>query len=304
MKKVIITGGAGFIGSHLAQHLAQKYRVTVLDDLSTGSLSNLEGVDCKFVPGSILDVPLLDDLLHGAEFVFHLAAMVSVAESMTNSRECVNQNVTGLLNVLDACVQHQVKKIVFASSAAVYGNSPQSPKRESNLPAPESPYAITKLDGEFYLEMYRKVHGLESAAPRFFNVYGPRQNPDGAYAAAVPIFVSQALGGEKITVFGDGDQTRDFISVLDIVSGIEKAAEIPTIIGPFNLACGEATSLNELLSVIFELTGSSSEVVYEAPRPGDIRHSLADISRAINLGINPQNRLRETLREMITSSTH
>ncbi|MDB4699784.1 NAD-dependent epimerase/dehydratase family protein, partial [Akkermansiaceae bacterium] len=145
MKKIVITGGAGFIGSHLAHHLSGSYRVTVLDDLSTGDRSNLDGIDCEFIEGSILDTPLVDSVLQDTRYVFHLAAMVSVAESMTKARDCVTQNVTGLLNVLDAAVKHGVGKVVLASSAAVYGNSPQSPKRESDLPAPESPYAITKL---------------------------------------------------------------------------------------------------------------------------------------------------------------
>ena len=299
MKKILITGGAGFIGSHLAGALQSSYKVIVLDDLSSGSLKNLKGIDYDFVEGSILDRDLVEEAVEGCSRVFHLAAMVSVAESMKAPRECVDRNVHGLLNVLDACVQNSVEKFVFASSAAVYGNTPESPKSEDQLPAPESPYAITKLDGEHYLELYRKVHGLQSAAPRFFNVYGPRQNPVGDYAAAVPIFFEKAIANQGITVFGDGEQTRDFIHVNDVVTGILKASENPNIIGPFNLACGRATSINDLVSGILTITGSSSKVTYSEERPGDIKHSLADVSICERFGIKPGIELHDGLATMV-----
>ena len=299
MTKVLITGGAGFIGSHLAEKLQSICKVIVLDDLSSGNLENLRGIDCDFIEGSILNRDLVEEAVEGCSRVFHLAAMVSVAESMKAPRECLEQNVLGLLNVLDACVKHSVGKFVFASSAAVYGNTPQSPKAEDQLPAPESPYAITKLDGEHYLEIYRKVHGLKSAAPRFFNVYGPRQNPAGDYAAAVPIFFEKALANQTITVFGDGEQTRDFIHVTDVVAGIQKSAEEDAINGPFNLACGGATSINDLISRILTITGSASQVVYSEERLGEIKHSLADISICERFGISPTIRLREGLQTML-----
>ena len=299
MTKVLITGGAGFIGSHLAEKLQSICKVIVIDDLSSGNLENLRGIDCDFIEGSILNRDLVEEAVEGCSRVFHLAAMVSVAESMKTPRECLEQNVRGLLNVLDACVKHSVGKLVFASSAAVYGNTPESPKAEDQLPAPESPYAITKLDGEHYLELYRKTHGLQSAAPRFFNVYGPRQNPVGDYAAAVPIFFEKALANQTITVFGDGEQTRDFIHVSDVVAGIQKSAEDAAINGPFNLACGSATSINDLISGILSITGSTSKVAYVEQRSGDIKHSLANTSRCEKFGIKPEIALREGLETMV-----
>ncbi|MDB4759222.1 NAD-dependent epimerase/dehydratase family protein [Akkermansiaceae bacterium] len=299
MTKVLITGGAGFIGSHLAEKLQSNCQVVILDDLSSGNSENLRGIDCDFIEGSILNRDLVEEAVEGCSRVFHLAAMVSVAESMKAPRECLEQNVSGLLNVLDACVKYSVGKLVFASSAAVYGNTPQSPKAEDQLPAPESPYAITKLDGEHYLEIYRKVHGLKSAAPRFFNVYGPRQNPAGDYAAAVPIFFEKALANQTITVFGDGEQTRDFIHVSDVVAGIQKSAEEDAINGPFNLACGSATSINDLISRILTITGSASKVIHQEVRPGDIKHSLADVSKASEFGISSGVALQQGLLTMI-----
>lgn len=296
--KVLITGGAGFIGSHVAELLQDQYSVVVLDDFSSGKKENLDGIDCELIEGSIADPEVVRSSIEGCSFVIHLAAMISVAESMTAVRECNHRNVNGLLNVLDASVDEGVKKIVFASSAAVYGNTATPVKSESDSPSPESPYAITKLDGEYYLSMYCREHGLQYAAPRFFNVYGPRQDPNSAYAAAVPIFVSKASKGEPIEVFGDGHQTRDFINVKDIATAVNHTLEDPLVNGVFNLGSGVSTSVNTLIGEVLKVTKSESRVIYSEERPGDIKKSLANIDRATRLGLVPQIDLAQGLRMM------
>ncbi len=230
--KILITGGAGFIGSHIAelyQSLAKEIRI--LDNLRTGYRHNLEGLRHTFIEGSVTDRDLVRKAVEGVDYVFHMAALVSVPESMAKPGECVDINVHGLLNVLEEASAAGVRKLVYASSAAVYGDNPTVPKLETMLPEPKSPYAITKLDGEYYLGMFQNQGSLETAAIRFFNVFGPRQDPKGAYAAAVPIFIEKALRGEDITVFGDGGQTRDFIYVKDIAGALAFAAETPGVTG-------------------------------------------------------------------------
>ena len=286
--KILITGGSGFIGSHVVERYQDIAEVVVLDNLRTGHRKNLDGLKCRFVEGSIMDRPLLDELMQGVDYIFHLAALVSVPESMALPGEAVDLNVHGLLNVLESGRKHGVKKLCFASSAAVYGENPIQPKVETMVPDPRSPYAITKLDGEYYCGLYAREGWLQTACIRFFNVFGPRQDPNSAYAAAVPIFLQRAKSGQSITVYGDGGQTRDFIFVKDIVGALSFAAENAHVTGVFNAGYGKAITILELVEEIKRLTGSAAEIKFEPVRAGDIRHSTSDPSKLMAAGWVPQ----------------
>jgi UDP-glucose 4-epimerase len=284
--KILITGGSGFIGSHIVEHYQGKAsEIRVLDNLRTGYRKNLDGLDCTFIEGSITDRELVRKAVEGVDLIFHMAALVSVPESMSKPAECVDINVHGLLNALEEASAAKVRKLVFASSAAIYGDNPTVPKIESMLPEPKSPYAITKLDGEYYLDMFRREGRLETAAIRFFNVFGPRQDPKGAYAAAVPIFIEKAVKGEDITVYGDGEQTRDFIYVKDIVGALTFAAETAGVTGVFNKLAGE----------ILAKAGTGSRVIHAAERAGDVKHSRASADKLQAAGWKPRFTLEEGL---------
>ena len=291
--RILITGGAGFIGSHLVEHYQHKADVIVLDNFRSGQRHHLEGLRYTLVEGSVTDPTVVDEAMRSVDLVFHLGAMISVEESMSKPAECVDINVNGLLNVLNAAVKHDAKKIVFASSAAVYGDNPTVPKQETMRPEPKSPYAITKLDGEYYLEMFRLHAGLQSASLRFFNVFGPRQDPKSAYAAAIPIFIRKAMANEDITIFGDGEQTRDFVYVKDIVAALAYAAESTDLHGTYNVGYGKSITINRIVAEITGLTGSSSKIQHESERPGDVKHSRASVDRLIETGFMPSHTLEE-----------
>lgn len=295
--KVLITGGAGFIGSHIAEHyqgIAEEIRV--LDNLRTGYKKNLDGLNVTFIEGSITDRELVAKAVEGVDYIFHMAAMVSVPESVQKPRETVELNVYGLLNVLEEAAKAGVKKVVLASSAAIYGDNPVVPKVETMYPEPKSPYGITKLDGEYYMEMFRTSGLVNTGCCRFFNVFGPRQDPKGAYAAAVPIFMEKALRGEDITVFGDGEQTRDFIYVKDIVGGLTYVAEHPEVTGVYNVGYGGQITINDLATIIIDAAGSSSKVVHLPERLGDVKHSRACADKLRNAGWAPKYTLEEGLK--------
>jgi UDP-glucose 4-epimerase len=293
---ILITGGAGFIGSHIVEHFQGKAdTIRVLDNLRTGYKHNLDGLDCEFIEGSITDRALVKKAMEGIDYVFHLAAMVSVPESMAKIAECVEINVNGLINVLEEASDAGVKKLVFASSAANYGNNPTVPKVETMYPEPQSPYAITKLDGEYYLEMFRKEGKLETTSIRFFNVFGPRQDPKGAYAAAVPIFIEKAVKGEDITVYGDGEQTRDFIYVKDIVGALVFAATTEGVHGTFNAGYGGQITINDLANNILASAQSASKLLHGPERAGDVKHSRASSDKLRAAGWKPQYTLEEGL---------
>ena len=294
--KILVTGGSGFIGSHIVEHYQDKAEeIRVLDNLRTGYRKNLEGLKCSFIEGSVTDRETVARAVDGVDYIFHMAALVSVPESMAKPAECVDINVHGLLNVLEAAAAAGVKKLVFASSAAIYGDNPSVPKLETMLPEPKSPYAITKLDGEFYLDLFNRERGLETAAIRFFNVFGPRQDPKGAYAAAVPIFIEKALKGEDITVHGDGEQTRDFIYVKDIVGALSFAAETPGVTGVFNAGYGGQMTINDLANKIIAASGSNAKVLYGPERPGDVKHSRSSAAKLLGAGWQPKHSLDEAL---------
>lgn len=298
MKKYVITGGAGFIGSHIAEHLSNRgHQVTILDSLRTGFEHNLNGLDVQFVKGDIRDENLVNKLLDGANGVFHLAALVSVPESLLKIKECIEINTIGTINILEAAKNSLGCKVVLSTSAANYGNNPVLPKVETMFPEPMTPYAITKLDGEYYLKMYLDQYQVPTASLRYFNVFGPRQNPESAYAAAVPIFINKALQNEPITIYGDGLQTRDFIYVKDVVKANILAAEAGS--ETYNVALGHSTSVLELAEKIIKITNSKSQIKFLDERPGDIKHSKADPSKFNQLGFQPSYSIDEALEETI-----
>jgi UDP-glucose 4-epimerase len=298
-KRVLITGGAGFIGSHLARHFAACGEVTVLDDLRSGHARNLDGTACRFVRGSILDDAALREAMTGAEEVYHLAAMVSVPESVAKPAECAELNTDGTRRVLAAASAAGARKVVLASSAAIYGDNPTVPKLEAMPPEPKSPYAETKLAGERLLEEYRRSHGLGTTSLRFFNVFGPRQDPKSAYAAAVPIFIAKALRDEPIGIHGDGGQTRDFVHVTDVVGALAYAGASAEMHGTYNVGYGRSQSILELAQEILRLTGSKSRIEHLPTRAGDVRHSLASTARLLAAGWQPRSSVAAGLAETV-----
>ena len=284
--RILVTGGAGFIGSHLVEYFQGKAEIRVLDSLRTGYLKNLEGFDVEFIKGDIRDREVVRKAMEGVDYVFHFAALISVPESMEKIQECVDINVNGLLVVLEEAAAAGVKKLCFSTSAAIYGDNPEVPKRETMFPEPKSPYAITKLDGEYYCDMFTKTGRLQTACLRYFNVFGPRQDPKSAYAAAVPIFTAKAVAGEPLTIYGDGEQTRDFIYVKDIVAANVYMA-MNDYTGVYNIAYGKRITINDLVKLIKNVTNSKSEIVYLPERAGDVKHSMAAVDKLNTTGFKP-----------------
>jgi nucleoside-diphosphate-sugar epimerase len=296
-RKFVITGGAGFIGSHLAEALARENDVLVIDDLSTGKLENLTGLDVEFQKGCITDTELLRQSFQGADCVFHQAAIASVKKSVEDPLQTNAVGIEGTLKVLLAARDAGVRLAVLASSAAVYGSSPELPKTEGMTPEPMSPYAVSKLAGEHYARVFQELYGLQTVSLRYFNVFGPRQDPSSEYSGVISRFISILLQGGQPVIYGDGEQTRDFVYVADVVKANILASRSST--GIFNIACGRSISLNALAKMIGDILGREVKPRYEAPRPGDIRHSLADISRARSLGYSPDWSMEEGLKETI-----
>ena len=299
-----VTGGAGFIGSHIALRLARDgHEVRVVDDLSTGSRENLEGAGGKLrvIEGDICDGAALRQAFDGADCVFHQAALASVPRSVDDPAATNRVNVDGTLHVLQAARDRGVRRIVYASSSSVYGDSPTLPKCEDMLPAPMSPYAVTKLAGEHYCAAFTEVFGLEAVSLRYFNIFGPRQDPHSQYSAVVPLFVTALLEGRRPTVFGDGEQSRDFTYVENAVEANLRAARAPGAPGmAFNVGCGRCYTLNELLQALGAILGCEAQADYAEPRAGDVRHSMADITRARTvLGFEPLVGFEEGLRRTV-----
>jgi UDP-glucose 4-epimerase len=309
-KKMLVTGGAGFIGSHLVEALAADgAEVLAFDNLATGHRENLNGVKGRhaLIEGDIRDTAALAAAMRGVEVVFHEAAMVSVPLSCEKPRECHEVNATGTLNVLLAAREAGVKRVVMASTAAAYGNNPTLPKRESMRAEPESPYGLTKVTGEYYLRSFAQLYGMQTVALRYFNVYGPRQDPKSTYSGVISKFVDVLMAGGVPTVFGDGRQTRDFVFVKDVVQANVKAMLAPALPPGevINVGTAKAVSLLELLAVLGELTGQNATPSFLPPRAGDVLHSLADISQARRLlGYEPQTSIREGLQELLRWKTH
>ncbi|GIW94771.1 MAG: UDP-glucose 4-epimerase-like protein [Pirellulaceae bacterium] len=300
MATFLVTGGAGFIGSHLVCALVrQGHRVRVLDDLSTGKRSNLEEVwdQIDWIEGSICDEPLVAKAVQGVDCVFHQAALASVPLSVERPAASHAVCATGTLVVLDRARRAGVRRVVYASSSAVYGDQPTAAKRESDPMKPISPYGAAKAAGELYCQAFYKTYGLETVCLRYFNVFGPRQDPASPYAAVIPLFLSAMLRGERPTIFGDGRQSRDFVYVENVVEANLLAAECPKAAGKsFNVGAGRATDLLMLVSLLNDVLGTCIEPQFGPARPGDIRESLADICEArLVLGYTPKIDLREGL---------
>jgi UDP-glucose 4-epimerase len=297
--RVLVTGGAGFIGSHIAEHFQGKAQVRVLDNLRSGYKDNIAALDVEFIEGSVTDCSCVKQAVQDVDYVFHLAAMISVPESMDKPTECVEINTTGTLNVLRESAAAGVKKLCFSSSAANYGDNPTVPKLETMIPEPKSPYAVTKLDGEYYCNMFAKEGWLQTVSMRYFNVFGPRQDPGSAYAAAIPIFIHRAIHNEPLTIFGDGQQTRDFIYVKDIVAANVYLAENADLTGVYNVAYGKRLTINDVAGRIIKLTNSSSTIEYAPPRAGDVKHSQASIDKITQAGFTPGSDFDEGLLKTI-----
>ena len=299
---VVITGGAGFIGSNLVNALLDRdYDVTVIDNLSTGKLDNIRNLlennkNLNFIQGDIRDLSLLQKIFNNKDYVFHLAAISSVAKSVENPILVDEVNIRGTLNILVAARDTSIKKVVFASSAAVYGDTRELPKREDMPPNPLSPYAVSKLTGEYYCRVFSELYDLKTISLRYFNVYGARQDPNSEYAAVIPKFIHRILDNKPPIIYGDGSQTRDFIYVKDIVRANLLAIEKKDITGVFNIASGRKTSINTLANMIMDILDRKLKPIYEKPREGDIKDSYADISKAKNkLGFKPLYTLEDGL---------
>jgi UDP-glucose 4-epimerase len=286
-KTYLVTGGAGFIGSHLAEALVRKgHRVRVLDNLSTGFLDNLEQVrnQIEFVEGDVADTKIAARCMRDVDCVFHQAALASVPRSVDDPLATNAACVTGTVTILDAARRAEVRRVVYAASSSAYGDLPYRSKRECDPLMPLSPYAAAKLAGEFYCQAFWRTYGLETVGIRYFNVFGPRQDPDSPYSAVIPLFVTRMLAGQPPIVYGDGQQTRDFTYIDNIVHGNLLAAEAPQAVGHvLNVANGRSTSLLSLISLLQELLGLELEPIFESARVGDVRDSLADISQAQQL---------------------
>jgi UDP-glucose 4-epimerase len=304
MRHFLVTGGAGFIGSHIAEALlARGDRVRVLDNLSTGHRSNLDGLGqrLEFIEGDLLDAEAVARAVAGVDCIFHEAALASVPRSVEHPLDTNAACVTGTVVLLDAARRAGVRRVVYAASSSAYGDQPTSSKRETDLPAPLSPYAAAKLAAEYYCRVFTATYGLETVALRYFNVFGPRQDPDSPYSAVIPLFITAMLSGRQPTIFGDGRQSRDFSFVANAVQANLLAADAPGVAGRvFNIATGRNTDLLTLVDVLNRLLGTHVQPRHAPPRVGDVRESLADITQARNLlGYEPQVDFEEGLRRSI-----
>jgi len=300
--KYLVTGGAGFIGSHIARLLLdQGADVRILDNFSSGKRENLKGLDIEIIEGDLRDASKVADSVSGVDVIFHEAAFVSVPESMEKPQECFDVNVTGTSTLFEAARKAGVKRVVIASSAAVYGDSTAMPLVEDTPLKQLSPYATSKRIDEMYAELFTNQFGLEVAALRYFNVYGPRQRPDSMYAAAVPIFIRRMLDNKPITVYGDGGQTRDLINVRDVVQANLLASEHPAAPGQiFNVCTGVETRLLDLLDILYEIFPDAPKHVHAEPRPGDIYRSIGTPKKVMDtLGFKPKVTLSEGLKEAV-----
>ncbi len=302
-KRVAVTGGAGFIGSNLVWSLCESNEVTVIDNLSTGKIENIASLidegKIRFVRGSVTDLKLMKRTLRGVDFVFHEAAIPSVPRSVRNPLATNEAGVTGTLTTLVASRDCGAKKLVFASSSSVYGNTPTLPKHEGMAVNPMSPYAVTKVTCENYCNLFAELYDLTTVSLRYFNVYGPRQDSESQYSAVIPRFIARANAEEDLLIFGDGRQTRDFTYVQDAIDANLLAAKSKAS-GCYNVASGSRIRISDLASAIIALVGSGARVKYESTRSGDVRHSLADIAKARKaFGYKPKYSILRGLKETV-----
>jgi len=299
-KHVIVTGGLGFIGSHLAEKLSEDNDVAIIDNQSTGKLGNVSHLisdHLKVIEGDLRTLNLAA-IFEDYEYLFHQAALPSVPRSVKDPLASHEANITGTLMVLIAAKDADIQKVVYASSSSVYGDTAELPKREDMPVNPLSPYAVTKMAGEFYCKVFHEIYGLPTISLRYFNVFGPRQDPLSQYAAVIPRFITAMLDDSSPIIYGDGQQSRDFTFVRHVVDANVLACESKKT-GTFNVACGRSVSINELVALIGEITGTTIEAKHAAPRPGDVKHSLADISKAQLFGYAPKGNFKDELEATI-----
>ncbi|HUT36496.1 MAG TPA: SDR family oxidoreductase [Planctomycetota bacterium] len=304
MATSLVTGGAGFIGSSIARALVERGdSVRVLDDLSTGKRDNLADLAGKaaILEGSVADAGLVRKAVAGVDYVFHEGALASVPRSIDDPLGTNTANVTGTVTLLVAARDAGVKRVVYAASSSAYGDQPDLPKVETMLPSPLSPYAVSKLASEYYCQAFTTCYGLETVCLRYFNIYGPRQDPQSVYAAVIPRFIVAMLAGERPVIYGDGEQSRDFTFIADCVAANLLATTAPKAIGQtVNIACGTRYSLNDLVALLNKILGTAIEPVYEPARKGDVKHSQASIALARRLlGYKPRVSFEQGLRETV-----
>ena len=303
MSFFVVTGGAGFIGSHLAEALVRRgERVRVVDNLVGGKRANLSHIPAvEFMEGDLADLAVAHEAVRGADFVLHQAAIPSVPRSVDDPITSNRANVTATLNVLLAARDARVKRLVYSGSSSAYGNAPTLPKREDMPSNPLSPYALQKVVGEQYCQLFTRLYGLETVTTRYFNVFGPRQDPGSPYSGVISLFSTALLTGRRPTIYGDGEQTRDFTYIANVVDGVLRACETPNVAGEvINVATGGRVSLNALLRVMNSIVGTTLEPIYAASRTGDVKDSQADITKARTLlGYAPTVDLEEGLRRTL-----
>jgi len=300
-KDIIVTGGMGFIGSHLTEKLLEDNEVTVIDNGITGRKENIEHLldhkNLTMIKGSIVDLNLTE-IFKEKDYVFHLAAIPSVPRSVKDPYSSNEGNITGTLKVLIAAKDTGIKKVIFSSSSSVYGDTPTLPKREDMPVNPQSPYAITKAAGEMYCKVFEELYGLQIVSLRYFNVFGPRQDPNSQYAAVIPKFITAILNDENPIIYGDGEQNRDFTFVKHVVDANILSCESNKN-GIFNVACGRRITVNKLVCYINAILEKDTKSIHTSPRSGDIKHSLADISKAKGFGYNPKSNFKDELTKTI-----
>ncbi len=288
-KNILITGGLGFIGSHLVERLNPDNDIVIIDDQSTGKIENIKELDFSRIDTNFGDITTieLDNIFEGVDYVYHMAAATSVTQSLIDPIKTNNVNITGILRILEAARKCEAKKVVFSSSSAVYGEPTTLPLKETAMIDPLSPYAVSKATGELYCNVFSEVYDLPTISLRYFNVFGPRQDPNSPYAAVIPIFIDKLINNERPIIYGDGEQTRDFVDVKQVVDANILAGKSDKT-GVFNIGLGQSTSINQLFEIIREFLGKDIDPVYKEERVGEIKHSVADISKAKSIGYAPK----------------
>jgi len=299
-KKVAVTGGLGFIGSHLVERLNENNDLVIVDNQSSGNIKNIQDLDFSRIDTDFGDITRvnLERIFEDVDYVYHMAAVTSVPQSVNDPLRSNEVNITGTLKVLEAARKCGVRKLIFSSSSAVYGETESLPISEKNLINPLSPYAVTKATGELYCTVYSEIYDLPTIALRYFNVFGPKQDPESQYAAVIPIFIDKILKNQRPVIYGDGEQTRDFVNVKQVVDANILAAESNET-GSYNIGLGKSTTINYLFEMIKETMKKDIKPVYENERPGEIKHSVADISKARSLGYSPKNDFTDELAETV-----
>lgn len=299
-KKVAVTGGLGFIGSHLVSKLNEDNDVVIVDNQTSGNIKNIEGLDFTKIDTDFSDITKakLEMIFEDVDYVFHMAAVTSVLQSVNDPLRSNEVNIAGTLKVLEAAKRCEVKKLILSSSSAVYGETETVPISEKIRINPLSPYAVTKATGELYCRVYSEIYNFSTISLRYFNVFGPKQDPKSQYAAVIPIFIDKLLNNENPVIYGDGEQTRDFVSVKQVVEANLLAAESNET-GSYNIGLGKSTSINQLFEMIKDIMEKDISPIYEDERAGEIKHSVASISKAKSIGYTPKNDFVEELKETV-----